>query len=176
MCAPFSTCGTPGISKQPHPEGDPCKSKYIPGMYMYQLHFFCTWPCISLPTAGLFSRSRLRGTQGARVYTINRRLGPGRASWRALWAFKVGESWLFSRDRCAPSQSQAGRWKSTQENDFFSSALAVYNSSHLRDSHVTRAASLQDFSFVVATNDASACVCVCANVRVCRRTFQELGT
>ena len=50
---------------------------------------------------------------------------------------------------------------------FFFACPAVHNSSHLRDSHVTTAASLQAFPFVAATNDASAvcacvCVCVCA--------------
>ena len=42
---------------------------------MYQLHFFCTSATFSVPTTGLFSRSRLRGTQGARLYT-RRKFGP----------------------------------------------------------------------------------------------------
>ena len=39
------------------------------------MHFFCTSATFSFPAAGLFSRSRLRSTQGARVYTT-RKFGP----------------------------------------------------------------------------------------------------
>ena len=35
---------------------------------VYGMHFFCTSARFSLLAAGLFSLSRLRGTQGARVY------------------------------------------------------------------------------------------------------------
>ena len=41
---------------------------------------------------GLFSRSRLRGTQGGRLHTTAQVLGPGRAPWRVLWAFQVAKS------------------------------------------------------------------------------------
>ena len=51
----------------------------------------------SLPAAGLFSRSRLRGTQGGRVYTTHgASLGPGRAPWRAFWAFEVAPAGSFT--------------------------------------------------------------------------------
>ena len=38
-------------------------------MYMNNMHVFCTSSSSSPPAAGLFSRSRLHGTQGERVYT-----------------------------------------------------------------------------------------------------------
>ena len=45
------------------PEGDPCIPLYV------LVLFFCTLETVSLPAAGLSSRSRLRGTQGGHVYT-----------------------------------------------------------------------------------------------------------
>ena len=48
--------------------------------------------------------------------------------------------------------------------------FAVCNSSRLRGSHVTTAASLQAFPFVAATNDASACVRACLSVS--HRTYR----
>ena len=47
---------------------------------------------------------------------------------------------------------------------------ALYNSSHLRGSHVTTAALLHAFPFVTTTNGAPVSVCVC--VRVCHRIYQ----
>ena len=38
-------------------------------MYQYQIDFFCTSAFFALPPAGLFSCSRLRGTQEARMNT-----------------------------------------------------------------------------------------------------------
>ena len=62
-----------------------------------QRTFFCTFARPARPFAGLFSCSRLRGTQGGRVYTINRRkFGPrpgsvaralgvqSRANWQVI--------------------------------------------------------------------------------------------
>ena len=46
----------------PLPEGQPC-------MNMYKMHFFSGMLHFFLPAAGFFSRSRLRGTQGGRLYT-----------------------------------------------------------------------------------------------------------
>ena len=51
--------------------------------------FFFTFARFSPVPVGLSSRSRLRGTQGPRLYTTALVLGPGRAPWRVLWAFKV---------------------------------------------------------------------------------------
>ena len=55
-------CDTPGMSSQPHPEGDP-------GMHMYQMRCFCSFETVSIPTAGVSSCSRLRGTHEGRGYT-----------------------------------------------------------------------------------------------------------
>ena len=60
---PFlSTCVTPGISLHTHPEGEAC-------ITMYKCVFFAHRHFFSLPVEGLFSCSRLRGTQGARPNT-----------------------------------------------------------------------------------------------------------
>ena len=64
------------------------------------MHLFCT-ETVSFPTAGLFSRSRLRGTQGA-ACTLGVSLDPGRAPWRVLWAFKVAGSGKYPRDHISP--------------------------------------------------------------------------
>ena len=139
---------------------------------MHQKSLFCTLATSSLAPAGLFSRSRLRGTQGARLYNTRygASLGPGRAPSRVLWAFEVAASWLFSRNRVPPRQSQAGPWKTLQQ-------FLEYRSSPLwLGSHGTTVA-LQVFSFVTATNGASACVCM--SVRVCHPSIleqQEPGT
>ena len=55
-----SLCHPPG--NIPLAEGEPC-------ITMYKCAFFCTTVSFSLPAAGLFSYSRLRGTQGPRPYT-----------------------------------------------------------------------------------------------------------
>ena len=36
---------------------------------MYQMHFLCTPASFSVPAVGIFSRSRLKGTQGGRLDT-----------------------------------------------------------------------------------------------------------
>ena len=43
------------------------------------MHSFCASESVSLPDAGLSSRSLLRGTQGGRVYS-RRKIGPGPGS------------------------------------------------------------------------------------------------
>ena len=58
----FSTCDTPGISRHPHPEGGHC-------IILYQCVFFAAFARLSSAPVELFSRSRLRGTQGARLHT-----------------------------------------------------------------------------------------------------------
>ena len=52
--------------KQPHPEDN---SVYI--RVCVANGFFCTGACLSLPVARLLSRSRLQGTQWARVDTTS---------------------------------------------------------------------------------------------------------
>ena len=63
--------------------------------YYYCMHKIICFPeykTFSLSVAGLFSRSRLRGTQGTRPVHHGASVGPGRAPWRLLWAFKVAKS------------------------------------------------------------------------------------
>ena len=76
------------------------------------MHIFCTVACPARPVAGRFSRSRLRGTQGGRMYTKAQVWGPGRAPWRVLWAFEVAQSGKQSQGRFPSSQSLARQWKS----------------------------------------------------------------
>ena len=54
--------------------------------------FFSGTQNFYLPVAGLFSRSWPRGTQGGRLYHDDASVGPGRAPWRVLWAFKVAKT------------------------------------------------------------------------------------
>ena len=56
---------------------------------MHGIHlFFCTLAPFSLLAAGLFSRSRLRGMQGARLHS-RRKFRPGPC---VLWAFEVARA------------------------------------------------------------------------------------
>ena len=78
--------------------------------HMYETHLFCILVRFSLLAAGLSSRSRLWGTQGARVYSRRKfgprsgcvARGPGVQS-RAIWQVITG---LLSA-----SPSRAGQWK-----------------------------------------------------------------
>ena len=84
-----------------------------------KMHLVCTLASVPPMTEGLFSRSLRRGTQGGAVHcTLHASLDPGRAPWRALWAFRVTASCLFSCYRFSPSQSQAGPWR--PQTAFFS--------------------------------------------------------
>ena len=69
------------------------------------MHIFCTVACPARPVAGRFSRSRLRGTQGGRMYTKAQVWGPGRAPWRVLWAFEVAQSGKQSQGRFPPRRA-----------------------------------------------------------------------
>ena len=89
-------------------------------------------------------------------------MGPGRASWRMLWAFKVAKSGKQPRDRFPTSQSQPGPYKTRKRHFFplFTShccCFCKYHSSRQRLGSHGATATLQAFSFVTATNDASAC-------------------
>ena len=53
----------------------------------------------SRASAGVFSRFRLRGTQGGYAAHYDARLRPGRASWQVFRAFKVAREGISSRDR-----------------------------------------------------------------------------
>ena len=79
----------------------------------------------------VFSRAPGCGARRGAARTLGASLGPVRAPWRPLWEFKVAASWLFSRDRFPPSQSQAGRWKPRKTNDQQVLACSTLcNSSH----------------------------------------------
>ena len=120
--APFQLA-TPGISSQPHPEGEPC-------FCMYEMHRFCALATLSLCVMGVFSRSWVRRTQ-VHACTLGASWGPGRAPWRVLWASKVAASWLFSRGRFPPSHSLAGRREPSNKKAGFRMFRAEYDSSHL---------------------------------------------
>ena len=76
----------------------PVYQVYIIYVPMYEIYFFCTLARFSRLAAGLFSRSRLRGPQGARVYSrrkfkprpcsVARALGvQSRSSWQVIMGF-----------------------------------------------------------------------------------------
>ena len=62
-CPFLKTCVTPGISRHPHPEGESCTTTVFTNL------FFSKSARLSRAPVGLFSRSRLRDTQGGRLYT-----------------------------------------------------------------------------------------------------------
>ena len=138
--------------------------------------FFAHWKDLSSSGRGSFLALSVAGHAGNPRSFYSASLGPNRASWSVLWAFIVARSWLFSRGRSPPSQSQPERWKPTEKKSernnqqVFACFCCEYDSSHLRGSHVTTAASLQAFPFVAATNDAFACVRACLSVS--HRTYR----
>ena len=75
----FQLASPPGFRFITHPEGELC--------IMYKCVFLPSG-IFSLPAAGLFSCSRLRGTQGARP-DQRVSLSPGRGLRHVLWRFKV---------------------------------------------------------------------------------------
>ena len=54
----------------------------------------------------VFSRALTAGHAGSPCAHNGARLGPGRAPWRAIWAFHVAGSWLFTRDRFPPHRTR----------------------------------------------------------------------
>ena len=84
------------------------KTNHIPKgiLHMYVcvfLRFFCGIRNFSLPVAGLSSRSRDAGDAGDPPVHHVASVGPGRAPWRMLRAFKVAKSGKSPRDRFPPS-------------------------------------------------------------------------
>ena len=63
----------------------------VPDVYMNEIVFFSGIHFVSLPTAGLFSRSRPRGTQGPPPVHHSASVGSRRDPWRVLWALKVAK-------------------------------------------------------------------------------------
>ena len=140
---------------------------------MYQMPSFCTSATCSVPAAGLSSRSRLRGTQGARLYTRRKFWAPaglrGARSGRSKSRFLATSRGIAFR----PARADHQALENPKNLDFFSlffftsftSCFFRHHSSRQRlSSHGTTAA-LQAFSFVAATKGASACGFV--SVRVC---------
>ena len=66
---------------------------------------------LALPAAGVFSCSRLRGTQRARQHQ-GASVGPGRRSWHVLWGFQVarphGEAFRARRAIQVPANTRTG--------------------------------------------------------------------
>ena len=92
----------------------------------------------------VFSRALDCGERSGAACTHGASLGPDRAPWRVLVAFKVARAGSLSRDQFPPSQSQAGRWKPTHKQKKTQwpvfACSAVYNTSpgRLATSHLER--------------------------------------
>ena len=129
------------------------------------MHTFCAWPCISLPAAGLSSRSRLRSTKGGRLYT-RRNFGPRPGSVaRGLGVLSLGELALFEGSPSAepkPTRTMETRTNKKDQQLFFSRVLLCVTARTSRDSHVTTAASPQAFPFRGGNEP-----CFCMFLRVC---------
>ena len=102
-----------------HPAG----TTPLPEGYMYQMYFFCTSATSSLSAAGLFSRSRLRGTQGGRVYTTSQVWSPVGLRGACSGRSESRLAGYFSRARF---QSQTGPWKSQTDFFHFVTSFAVF--------------------------------------------------
>ena len=84
-------------------------SKHPPTCHSGRLHIYLVCGCTKctfyshghafLFRPRAFSRALGCGARTGPACALRRKLGPGRAPWRALWAFSVAASWLFSRDR-----------------------------------------------------------------------------
>ena len=99
---PFSTCDTPGISRHPHPDGEPCiGTKCAPPP---------TFGCLAPPAAGRFSRFRLRSRQGGHVYTTAQVWVPPDSMVRALGVHSRVIWRVITGSPCA-EPSLAGHWK-----------------------------------------------------------------
>ena len=86
-----------------------------------------TFACYVRLAAGRFSRSRLRGTQGGRVYTIvGERLGPCRAPWRAFMSGESRSIWKVITESLSDPPSQARPWKPPKSMYDFFFALLLY--------------------------------------------------
>ena len=93
---PFSTSVTPGISHHPHSGGEPCTVYlvYSGVLRCIKLPFFSRIKNFSLPAADLFSRSRLRGTQGTRLLMVQVWVPPGfrdGVQSREIWQVRLSD-------------------------------------------------------------------------------------
>ena len=150
--------------------------------------FFRTFSCPARPAAGLYSRSRLRGSQGVKNES---RLG---SVARALGVQSLRDPASNRGNRFPSSYSQRGPWKplkcekkkKLQLSTSLLMCLKYYSSRqrlYRQPRYNSRASSFFP-PYVTATNGASACVYVsvrsyvCARVRHCRilPQRQEPGT
>ena len=137
-------------------------------MCMYQMHFSCTLETVSLAAAGRFSRSRLRGTQGASGYTTAQVWVAARLRGARPGRFK-------SRDLASHHGRPMESPKTPFVFQFFTSLLLFlkhYSSCPRLGSHGTTTA-LEAFPFVMATKCGSACVFVSACVRMCHHRILQ---
>ena len=98
------------------------------------MHFFCTLARFSLLAAGLFLRSRLRGTQGVRMYS-RRKFGPRLGSAARALGIQSRASWQVITGSLSvepePSRTTETQPKKMNLRCKFRMFCAVCNSSHL---------------------------------------------
>ena len=142
----------------------------------YQMHFFCGIQNFYVPPAGLFSRSRVRGTQGACLYTtaqvwilaVLRGACSGRSKPRNL----------ASNRGIAFRPARANQVHANLQNVIFFTSLLLFLKRHSNcqwvGSHGTTAAP-QAFPFVTATKRCF-CVWVCQRACVCvSRSYSRIN-
>ena len=126
--------------------------------------FFAHRQPLLIAAGDLFSRSRLRGTQGGRVNATVRNWASaglrGACSGRSK-SRRTGSS--VGSLSAEPEPSRATETHTKDDLQLFAYS-PVYYSSHLGGRHATTAASLQGFYLVAATNDVFAGVSACVRV------------
>lgn len=117
---------------------------------MFEVHFFSTLPCNSLPTTGIFPRFRLGGRQGAhpRVH-CRAELGPSPAPWRVRSGRSNSQRagsvrGIAFRRASEPIRTIETHTKETAHGRVLPRSV-VHNRSHIRGSHASAVASLQVF-------------------------------
>ena len=104
LTIPYRSCDARGVSASGYMRG---MSTYL---YIYHVHLFCTSVTISLLTARIASRSRLRGTRGGRVYT-RRKFRPRAGSVARALSVQSCASWQVITGSYSTSPSLVGQWK-----------------------------------------------------------------
>ena len=110
---PFSTCDTPGISSQPHPQGETCKPPYrkvyitptsSPGQ---SSRLDCsTTKRVPIPNDDVYVLGKLSAT------CLQRRPVLAPTSFQPLWTcrpWKIGPAWCDTHDRYTVDQYRRGR-------------------------------------------------------------------
>ena len=136
---------------------------------MYEMHLFCTLPCISLPAAGVFSALGCGARRGP-ACTLQSKIGPRPGSVARALGVQSCASWLcFTGLLSATPRRRAA---ADHGNPSFSAILlwcCSITPSHQLPSSVlcgsdgTTAVVHQAFLFVTATGGASMCVRVSHN-------------